>query len=180
MHEIDVAPGWRRLAAFAIDYGVIAVYAGLLAGVSLVVRRMLGVEAELPTTVAQKLAGQASAFCAFTLPIVLYFAFAESSRWRATLGKTVMSLRVTTLGDQPVSLKRSLLRSAIKFAPWELAHTAVWHVPDRPFVSEPSILNWIGWLLAMSIAVFYVLSLFVGARRTPYDWVSGTEVVSHR
>ena len=168
------------MAAFAVDYGVIAVYVGLLAGVSLVLRRTLGVEVELPTTVARKLTSQALVFCVFTLPVVLYFAFAEASGRQATLGKALMGLRVTTVHGRRVPLRRSLLRSAIKFAPWELAHTAVWHVPGRPFVSEPSVLNWIGWVLAMSIAAVYVLSLCVGTRRAPYDWVSGTRVVADR
>ena len=123
---------------------------------------------------------QAVVFCIFILPVALYFAFAEASRRQATLGKAIMRLRVTTMRGRRVPLRRSLLRSAIKFAPWELAHTAVWHVPGRPFVSEPSVLNWIGWALATSIAAVYVLSLCVGTRRTPYDWASGTRVVADR
>ena len=176
MRQNDAALGGRRLAAFAIDYGVIAVYAGLLAGITFALHWMIGAQAVLPTTFAQKLAGQALAFCLFTLPVVLYFALSEASRRQATLGKAVMRLCLTTMNHQRVPLKRSLLRSVIKFAPWELAHTAVWHIPGQPFVSEPRVLNWAGWAVALLVAAGYVGALFVGSGRTPYDWASGTRV----
>jgi uncharacterized RDD family membrane protein YckC len=180
MRHNDAASGARRLAAFAIDYGIIAVYAGLVAGISFAARWMTGANAVLPTAFAQKLAGQVLAFCLFTLPVVLYFALCEASRRQATLGKAIMRLRLTTVDHQRVPLKRSLLRSAIKFAPWELAHTAVWHIPGQPFVSEPRILNWAGWALALLVAAGYVASVFVGSGQTPYDWASGTKVVAGR
>ena len=90
-----------------------------------------------------------------------------------------MNLRVTTVAGGRLSAGRSALRSASKFAPWELAHTALWQIPGQPFVSEPTALNMAGFLVAIGFVAWYVVSLFVGSRRTPYDRVAGTQVVAH-
>ncbi|MCP4594247.1 MAG: RDD family protein [bacterium] len=178
MTQKDTAPDWRRLVASLIDFGVIAVYISVLTVVSLLIRSALQLGFSPPTSVPAKLAGQALALGVLTLPVILYFALSESSRRQATIGKRRMSLRVTTASGERLSLGRSLLRSAVKFAPWELAHTALWQIPGQPFVSEPSVLNMAGFLVAMGLAAWYVVSLFVGSRRTPYDRIASTKVVA--
>jgi uncharacterized RDD family membrane protein YckC len=162
-----------------IDFGVIAAYIGVLTGAGFLARSVLQLHFPPPTTVPTKLAAQAMVFGVLTLPVILYFALSESSRRQATIGKRFMTLRVTTISGQRISAGRSLLRSAVKFAPWELAHTAIWQIPGQPFVSEPTVLNFVGFLIAMGAVAWYVASLFVGSRRTPYDRVAGTKVVAH-
>lgn len=174
----DAGAGGRRLIAGVIDVGVVVAYIVVLAGVSFLVRSALGLGFSPPTAVGAKLAGQAVAFGVLTLPVVLYFALSEFSRWQGTIGKRLMDLRVTTMSGEPVSVGWSLVRSGVKFAPWELAHTAVWQIPGQPFVSEPAMLNMVGFLAASGFVAWYVVSLFVGSRRTLYDRVAGTQVVA--
>jgi uncharacterized RDD family membrane protein YckC len=112
-----------------------------------------------------------------TLPVVLYLALSEASQAQATLGKRVLSLRVTATDSRRPTLARSLVRSALKFAPWELAHAAIWHTPGQPFVSPPAPRNVAGHLIALGLAAWYAASLFVGDGRTPYDRVAGTLVL---
>lgn len=75
--------------------------------------------------------GQLLGVVSLTLPVVSYFAFSE---WLAgaTLGKHLLSLRVAELSGNRLTLPRSLVRSGVKFLPWEISHTALYRViqPD--------------------------------------------------
>jgi uncharacterized RDD family membrane protein YckC len=88
----------------------------------------------------------------------------------------VLGLQVVAANGDSVALGRSLLRSVLKVAlPWELAHTAVWRLlvwPGDPQDRASLVLL----LLANGIAVVYLVALFVGSGRTPYDRIAGTVV----
>src|SRR5207248_6666114 len=73
------ALGARRVAAFLVDYLVIAAYIGLLAGLSVAISTALHRRLGLPRTDAEELQGHAVAFLTLTLPVVLYFALSEAS-----------------------------------------------------------------------------------------------------
>jgi hypothetical protein len=69
----------------------------------------------------------------------------------------------------------SLLRSAVKIAvPWELAHTGVWNSLAWPGPEAP--VNVVLFSVANGLLVVYVVMLFVGARRPPYDRLAGSIV----
>jgi uncharacterized RDD family membrane protein YckC len=167
----------RRLAAFAVDYALIAAYTILLAGLGVAVRAALHQPRRTPTTAPAKLRGHALSFTGLTLPVALYFAVAEASSRQATLGKRLLGLRVATGDGRRLSCGRSLLRTALKLAPWEVAHTAIWHTPGRPFVSPPGPWNVAGYALSLAAAGWYLAALFVGDGRTPYDRAAGSRVV---
>jgi len=174
------ARGTQRVAAFAIDDTVIAAYIGLLTGAGFASRALLHQQRGLPRTDTEKIHDHAVAFLTLTLPVALYVALSEASRAQATFGKRAQRLRVTTTDGQRVPLGRSLVRAAVKFAPWELAHTALWQTPGQPFVSPPGVWNVAGHALALGGAAWYAAALFVGDRRTPYDHIAGTTVVEHK
>jgi uncharacterized RDD family membrane protein YckC len=171
------AAGGRRIAAFLVDYLVIAAYIGLLTSLGGAVRRALHRRLRPPRTATAKRVGHGVAFLTLTLPVVLYFAVLEASRAQATPGKRALRVRVTTVDGGRIPLRRSLVRAALKFLPWEVAHTAIWHVPGHPFVSPPSTWNAAGYAVALGGAACYTAALFVGQRQTPYDRIAGTMVV---
>jgi uncharacterized RDD family membrane protein YckC len=173
------ASGWRRIAAFGCDYGVLAGYIALLTAASFAVRRSFGIEVGPPTTLRARLLGHAGAFLALTLPATLYFAWFEAARG-ATPGKRALGLRVVGRDGGRVSFGRSLARSAVKFAPWELAHTMLWHTPGWPTAPAPAPWNWAGFALSLGLSGWFVLALFGKSRRAPYDRVAGTRVVTAR
>ena len=177
MHDDRAAPGWRRLLAFGVDYLVIAAYGGLLAGVSFGVRRVLRVPFAMPATPRARLVGHAVAFATLTAPVALYFTWWEASARGATPGKRALRLRVTTEAGGRVPFGRALARAAVKFGPWELAHTALWDTPGWPVDPRPTGRDWAGYGLSLALSGWYVAALFVGSRRTPYDRLSGTRVV---
>ncbi len=80
-----------------------------------------------------------SAFLLLVLPVILYFALFEHSSWQATWGKRKMGLRVIDRHGARLSLPRSLTRSLLKFAPWELTHACLSPRSGRqsPILAEP-------------------------------------------
>lgn len=172
-----VASPWRRVAAFGIDYLVIALYMGLLLSFN------LSLGSELIAWVQAPWQGQLLGFTMLTLPVTLYFALSEASRWQGTIGKGFLGLVVVTRAGERVPLPRSLLRSAVKFLPWELSHTALHRLVFWSAEAEQLAIWQVGFLvitysLSLLGAGWYVLSLFLRDRSTPYDRLAGTQVCS--
>jgi hypothetical protein len=76
-----------------------------------------------------------------------------------------------------LSIARSIGRTALKFIPWELAHTCIWQISFA--VGEPSPLIIAGFALVWMLVVANVVSLVMRARRRAiYDRLAGTYVVA--
>ena len=168
---------WRRLAAFGLDYLVIAAYVVVLTLVSVTVTSQLS--GPNPQSRTHPWLFDLLAFATLVLPVVLYFALSEASRYQSTWGKRRMGLVAITIGGQRLSTGRSLARSVVKFLPWQLAHTSLFHIPGWPGAVEtiPGMAA-AGLWVASLLATASVASLFVFAdRRTLYDRLAGTAVV---
>jgi uncharacterized RDD family membrane protein YckC len=165
----------RRLAAFAVDYIIIASYLAVLTLVFVFVvpDEVIGYLFAGPEI------GQASAFLLLTLPVVLYFALMESSSWSATPGKRALGVAVQASDLTRPSRPKSLRRTALKFLPWELSHTCLWRIPGWPQApEEPSWLVYVGFALVWVLVAAYILSALVSDRRqTLYDRLSGCVVL---
>ena len=155
----------RRLVAYGVDSGVIVFYL-LLVGPALV----YGVSWPWP---GEPWRTQLLSLFCITLPVALYFALSDASRRGATLGKRVSGLRVVNLQGKRLPLAQSFVRSALKFAPWELAHTASYRI-----AASETVMAWQLEVVVISLllASLYVVSLFLGAQRTPYDRAAGSYV----
>ena len=166
----------RRVAAFGFDYLLIAAYMVVLTLVSV----------SLQSSIGRSQPGEHSpwrfdllAFGTLVLPVILYFALSEASARQATWGKRRMGLVVITERGGRLSIAQSAWRSAAKFLPWQIAHTALFHIPGWPTAVEtvPPFAA-IGLGLSSALAVTYLVSLVVSrTRRTPYDILAGTRVV---
>jgi uncharacterized RDD family membrane protein YckC len=172
------ASGRPRLLAFGIDYLVIAAYLALLAAANLAVGWALQRDRRLPATRRERAWGHVVSFLSVTLPVTLYFARAESLPGGATFGKRALGLRVITLDGDQVPFRRAFLRSAVKFTPWEIAHATLWRTPGWPIQPQLTAYHWLGYGLSLLLSGWYVVALFVGRCRTPYDRIAGTRVVS--
>jgi uncharacterized RDD family membrane protein YckC len=164
----------RRLLAFSVDYLLVLAWMALLASIGFIVRRTLHFQLNTLETARHKWFGHTVSFTSLTLPVVAYFAVGEGSRWHATPGKRAFGIRVESWAGGPISMRRSVLRSALKFIPWEIAHTILWHSPGQPFVSEPDLWGKVGYAAAIGGASLYIVSLLVLDGRTPYDRLAKT------
>jgi uncharacterized RDD family membrane protein YckC len=160
----------KRLFASAIDFSLIAVYILILGGLGFGTMRLTS-ELDL---LKSRWTMDLFAFLVLILPVVLYFALQEGSLRQATLGKRKVGIKVVNAHGQRLSWRQALVRSTIKFLPWQLAHTCVIQI----WFGQTS--NWlvIGSLLAQGLVVISVLSILVSQKhRAPYDWLSGSYVI---
>jgi uncharacterized RDD family membrane protein YckC len=167
-------PGWRRLAAFAVDYGIILAYLGVL-GLVGVLGRSAGVLPRHITTPGGRIVAQLAVIAVLTIPVTLWFAWWEAAPRGATPGKRLLGLRVRRLDGGGLPWPRSLLRSTARIAlPWELAHTVVWNTLVWPGPEAP--VNPVLFTVANGVLLTNLVLLVVGERRPLYDRVAGTVV----
>jgi uncharacterized RDD family membrane protein YckC len=167
-----------RFVAFLLDYLIIAAYIVVL----IVVSVLLGfgpLRQTFQSLFANPNSGEISAFLLLVLPVILYFALFESSSWQATWGKRKVGLRVMNTYGERLSFGRSLVRSFIKFLPWELAHACLWRIPGWPLNPQtPPLIISTGLVLVWVIVGAYVISMLVSQKhQTLYDMIAGSYVV---
>ncbi len=178
---METAGFWLRAAAFVLDYAVVAAYAGAL----FLVTRLFPA-AEVSRAANEFLRSPALfdlfAFLILVMPVTLYFALCESSVRQATWGKRRLRLRVTSSEGARIRLPRSLVRSGLKFLPWQIAHTSLFHIPGWPFAVHqipPGALAGLG-IASLLVVSYLVMLAFDRSHRTPYDRVAGTQVTRSR
>jgi uncharacterized RDD family membrane protein YckC len=159
------APFVRRVAAYGVDYLVIAFYALALAAVTLTL---------LPPLNLAKLQAYGLSAATLTAPVVLIYAAMEAG-FGASPGKWALGLRVARRGDRPGFL-RALVRNLAKFAPWEIAHIGIWLTPGQPFIDPPGVTSLI--LMNASLGLIAVQALLIGVFGAGlHDWLAGLRVV---
>lgn len=168
MSKILLRIAFRRLAAWTIDWAVIAIYGlFLFASISPYAKPYFSQSAP-----EAELAG----FLLLTLPLFAYLSVTEG-RYGATLGKRAMNLGVRSSTDRPLTPARIMLRNGLKLLPWEAAHFAIWNA----FIFQTSPLHLYGYaslMISYSLVFIYFVSLLIMRGRTPYDLASGAIVIS--
>jgi hypothetical protein len=114
-----------------------------------------------------------------SLPIWLYFASFDSSRFKGTLGKLLLRLEVTK-NNKRLDFRTAFFRAILKLLPWETAHmannlpTPLWYV-DKPGFR-------LGWfLVSYLLIVAYADSILVdGNGQSVYDRLLMTRVDDRR
>jgi len=161
------AGGLARIQAAALDLPIVvgwAAFAGLV-GWGL---RLLDLDFETAT------AWDVFAFVALVLPVVLTFAFLEASDRRATPGKRRLGLVVVNRKQQRLTRGRSLVRSVVKFAPWQMAHTALFQLQAESTSVGYLVLS----IVAQAIVLASVFTMALDSRhRALHDLIAGTRVV---
>ena len=167
-----------RLGAFALDLLPIMGYILIVLGIGLAVT--LGqAKGQTYRLSDRPVLFDGVAFLTVILPVILYFTWSESSEKKATWGKRRLRLQVVTTEGDRSSFGRALLRSAVKFLPWQMAHTGLFHIPGWP-LAVTTIPTWVVtvFIILYALLAVYFLTLLVRPHRTPYDWIAGTMVVS--
>ncbi len=171
------APRGKRLLAFFFDYLLIVAYFLVLAAVSLGLTAVVN-----PPPISSPYVFDLIAFVTTVLPVILYFTLAEGGGRQATWGKRRVGIQVTAVDHKPLTYRQSFIRSLIKFAPWQIAHTSLFHIPGWPWAFETiGAASLVGLVVAQGLALLYILCLlFTPTGRTPYDWLAGTMVVARQ
>ena len=162
------------MVAGGVDYGIVAAYLGVL-GLVGALGRTAGLLPRHITTPGGRIVGQLAVIAVLTVPVTLWFARWEATPRGATPGKRLLGLRVSRLDGGGLCWSDSILRSTVKIAvPWEVAHTAVWNSLVWPGPETP--VNTVLFTVANGLLVVNLVTVFLGARRTPYDRLAGTIV----
>ncbi len=165
-------PG-NRLLAWTVDWACILVWVAITAAIGIPLF-LAGVTGGLSTPALNVVAT-----IVLVLPVTAGLALLEAGARESTFGKRVRRLRVVDARTgSPVPFGRTLLRNVMKVAiPWTLGHAAVYALvvsdPDAP----PAVGVWVLTAVAYVLPIAYVVTLFVGNGRTPYDRLARTRVL---
>lgn len=160
---------WQRISAFLLDYLILTVYLTISSAILFMIQNA-------SSLFDSRIKAQLFGFLFVTFPITLYFAISESSKKQGTWGKSRLSLKVTNREGNRIGFGNSLIRSTLKFIPWEISHTLIWEVTFNPDLN-PIILN------GLLIAIYGLLGaniaslLLTKTRQTLYDLVCRTYVI---
>jgi len=167
-----VGIGGRRVVAWLIDWACILGWVALTAAVG-VPLYLAGITASAGL-VTVNLVG---AFVV-VVPVVLGAAWFESRSVAATPGKRALGLVVRTdVGRPPFRI--ALVRNVVKIGvPWLIGHAAVFAIVTSSATTGTVPFGvWVLTGVAYVIPLIWIVSLFVAGGRTPYDRISGTDVV---
>lgn len=168
----------QRLIAFMYDYIFIAAYILLLLGIGVVVILKFGSLKKISQVFTPAFAKDAMAFLVLIFPVMLYFAYRESRPYLKSWGKFKAGIQVVNASGNPLTFWQALLRSFLKFLPWQIAHTCIFQIRAVEPGSTAYQLTLVGFGLVYALIGIYLLSAVISKQnRTPYDWVSGSYVI---
>ena len=169
----------KRLVAFGFDFLLIFAYILILLGIGIGITLTIGPLDQINPMFASPVVMDLAAFLVLVLPVILYFTLQESSSRQATWGKRKAGIQVVNAQGTILTRKQAFLRSLLKFLPWQIAHTSIFHIEGLPFTSaEPTPLVISGLILVYVLLGIYAVSVLVSKKhRTPYDWAVGAYVV---
>lgn len=161
----------KRILAWIIDYGIIAVYATVLFLLTNVILEITSLKPAKNPYI-----GQLIGFTTLTLPVISYSYFTERSSWAGTVGKRLQKLIV--LADQNDRPKYVLFRNILKYLPWEMAHTGVhWSIYYTSNNIEIPIWTWIILIFPQIFVMIYFASILISKGESSfYDYFSNTKI----
>ncbi|GIP38968.1 hypothetical protein J31TS4_22480 [Paenibacillus sp. J31TS4] len=86
-----------------------------------------------------------------------------------------MGIMVTGRYGQSIGLGSSLVRSALKFAPWELAHFTIWHMVLPSDYPESLIYSLLAVVYVL-VLIYLISPLWSKNKQTVYDLIAGTVI----
>jgi len=164
---------WLRVKAFVFDYFIILGYLVAITLLFLILRQRTGAVEWL---YADRVRPQATFILILTIPVSLYFALSEASSRQGTWGKQRVGLKVADKNGSRIGLGKSLIRTVLKFIPWELSHTLLWEIAFSK--GSPSTLINYGYAFVYLLVGLNIASvLLTKTKQSLYDLLAGTYVV---
>lgn len=155
-----------RLAAYVLDVAALAI---VLVPLSFAIGSLVGSDLSTGLEVWVR------SLQTISLPAWLYFILTDALAGGRSLGKRALGLQ-TLMGDGgPPNMRASVLRTAVKLAPWELIHLAFFALAPQlgGFGGAQILAAGASYLLMF---VYLVVALRNGGRRSVPDLLAGTAV----
>lgn len=163
----------RRLSAYVLDCGFLAIAVLVLQAILYVVNPIVAIirSGQQPTTTQLHM----WIFATASIPFLLYFALILRSPRQATVGMRLLKLKVAVIGGGRIGFGQSLLRSAVMLIPFELNHVVWFHLAPRDAPPTPAF--YIGLAAFWALIVAYIATILLTRRRqSVHDLVAGTVV----
>lgn len=155
-----------RLAAYVLD---VLVLAAVLLPLSFVIGSVDG------SDVSSGIGVWIRSVLTISVPAWVYFIATDSLGSGRSVGKRVTGLQTRALGGGTPGLRASVVRTALKLAPWELIHLAFFALAPRPGVFGGVQVLVAGAAYALMLG-YLVVALRNGGRRSVPDLVAATIV----
>lgn len=171
IHDPNIAA--RALASRMLDYGIVF---GASAGIQTLTAVTLGVPS-VDWFVGQSWLLSIWTATTMSVPMWTYTTALVAGPRQATLGHRALGVSIVTLDGQTVSAGLSLLRSAVMFIGWELAHLAMF-VPRNFATDDAARWQYVGLVAATAYLIADIVTIVAtGGRRSIADLVVGTRLV---
>jgi uncharacterized RDD family membrane protein YckC len=116
---------WLRFKAFMIDYILILIY---LAGLFIFSVFLFPSIQNFFT--GSLITAQLTGFLLVTMPVSLYFVISDSKIGNQSFGKRKAGIKVVRDNGEALSSVHGIVRTILKFLPWELSHFLVYRLVD--------------------------------------------------
>ena len=155
-----------RLAAYGLD---VVALAAVLLPLSFAIGSVVGTELSTGLEIWNR------SLLTISLPAWLYFILTDHLANGRSLGKRVLGLQTHMLDGGAPDASASLVRTALKLAPWELTHLAFFALAPRPGAFGGSQVIVAAASYAAMLA-YVAVAVRNGGRRSVPDLVAGTTV----
>ena len=164
---------WQRVKAFLFDYSIILGYLIAITVLGLLLRQFTS---GFEWLFADRVRAQGTVILILTMPVSLFFALGDASLKQGTWGKRRVGLKVKDKNGDRIGLGRSLLRTGLKFIPWELSHTLLWEIAFSNGASSV-LINYGYAFVYLLIGLNIASVLLTKTNQSLYDLLAGTYVV---
>jgi hypothetical protein len=167
---------WNRLLAWIVDWFGVTAWVAIVAAVG-VPLYLMGITGTMPALWLNLVAT-----VTLVLPVTVVLAALESSAKEGSFGKRARRLNVVSARTgSRMSFRQAIGRNALKIAlPWTIGHAAVYGIVGSSGADVLPVSIWLLAAIAYVLPIVYVVSLFIGTGRTPYDRLCGSVVVMSR
>ncbi|MCK1997218.1 RDD family protein [Psychrobacillus psychrodurans] len=161
-----------RFKAFMLDYLLIFAYLVVLAIFNILI--FPSVQSLFNGSLVL---AQFTGFLMVTLPVSLYFIISDSVIGRQTFGKRRMGIKVVNERNETLPILDAILRTILKFLPWELSHYLVYRLVYLGDGEVPLNYYIVGGIIYALMFAYILTALFTKRKRSLYDIVVKTQVI---
>lgn len=161
-----------RFKAFMLDYLLIFAYLVVLAIFNILI--FPSVQSLFNGSLVL---AQFTGFLMVTLPVSLYFIISDSVIGRQTFGKRRMGIKVVNERNETLPILHAILRTILKFLPWELSHYLVYRLVYLGDGEVPLNYYIVGGIIYALMFAYILTALFTKRKRSLYDIVVRTQVI---
>lgn len=110
-----------------------------------------------------------------------YYAYLNSSKWQATIGKRIMKIVMSTKAGLPISFKRAMLHYFLSLLPFVFfTYILAIQVKTQAKFFDIIFGSWINLILGIGFVLWIQIQAFTSQKTTVYDLICNTTFTNGR